>query len=764
MCRLLFAKSLTILICILYPAICLFAQNQDLSKPSDNSNMPEAPFIHLKKTTETIKLDGALDEASWFVGIPAKDFVQYFPTDSTQAENQTEIYMTYDEDHLYVGVKSYTTGNDFVIPSLKRDYGFGGNDNLSILFDTYNDKTNAFLFGLNPLGVRREALISNGGRSRGSFSSAWDNKWDGTSKIYDGYWIAEFEIPFNTLRFNEGSKKWRFNCYRNDAQINEYSTWIRIPQNQIIMDLTYMGDMIWDEPLTKKGGNVSIIPYVGGGIIRDYEDETQTKPDGTWDIGGDAKIAVTSGLNLDLTVNPDFSQVEVDQQVTNLGRFEIFFPERRQFFLENADLFGGFGLRSVNPFFSRRIGVAQDTSTEINIQNTIYHGARLSGKLNENFRVGVLNMQTAKDGNAALPSFNYSVASLQHKVFDRSSINFIFVNKQAINPENGDPEVFSEYNRVGGLEYRVASKDNRLAGKAFYYQSFEPEKNTEQYFSHGIQLEYLRRNYRVEWAQLFVGNGFNAEVGFVPRNDYMLMSPEVQWYFYPQKGMLNRHGPGFDYNIYLKVGKDGNEYLDSYARSDQGIELYWDFRFQNNTRANIKYNHQYVFLFDDFDPTRVQEDDVFLAAGTEYNYSFFELEYNSDRRKIFSYRVEPTIGEFFNGFRAGVSGNFSFRYQPFGSIALSYNYNYIKLDAPFESSSLFLIGPRIDLTFTKKLFLTTFIQYNNQSENLNVNTRFQWRFQPVSDFFLVYTDNYGTNPFSERNRAIVAKLTYWLNL
>jgi hypothetical protein len=169
-------------------------------------------------------------------------------------------------------------------------------------------------------------------------------------------------------------------------------------------------------------------------------------------------------------------------------------------------------------------------------------------------------------------------------------------------------------------------------------------------------------------------------------------------------------------------------------------------------------------LFDDFDPTRVQEDDVFLAAGTEYNYSFFELEYNSDRRKIFSYRVEPTIGEFFNGFRAGVSGNFSFRYQPFGSIALSYNYNYIKLDAPFESSSLFLIGPRIDLTFTKKLFLTTFIQYNNQSENLNVNTRFQWRFQPVSDFFLVYTDNYGTNPFSERNRAIVAKLTYWLNL
>lgn len=741
--------------------IFLSAQN---SAPGNNGDASDMPFIHLKKTTETFVLDGILDEKAWRTGVPAKNFMQYFPSDSTQAQGQTEIYMTYDDENLYVGVKCYTTGNDFVIPSLKRDYGFGGNDNVSILFDTYNDKTNAFLFGLNPLGVRREALISNGGRNRGSFSSAWDNKWDGNSKIYDDYWIAEYKIPFNTLRFNEGSKKWRFNCYRNDAQINEFSTWIRIPQNQIIMDLTYMGDMIWDEPLKKTGRNISIIPYVGGGIVRDFEDETQTKADGTWDIGGDAKIAVTSGLNLDLTINPDFSQVEVDRQVTNLSRFEIFFPERRQFFLENADLFGNFGLRSSNPFFSRRIGVAQDTSTGVNIQNTIYHGARLSGKLNENFRVGVLNMQTAKDGNAGLPSFNYSVAALQHKVFDRSNINFIFVNKQAINPENGDPEVFDNYNRVAGLEYRLASKDNRLAGKAFYFQSFEPEKTTEQYYSHGLQLEYTRINYRAEYAQLYVGNGFNAEVGFVPRKDYMMISPEAQYFFYPKNKILNRHGPGLDYRIFMRVGKDGNEFLDPYGKSDQGIEFFWEFRFQNNTRGRATLTNEYVYLFDDFDPTRQQEDDVFLPAGTDYNYTLFELRYSSDQRKKFFYRVEPTIGQFYNGFRAGINGNFNYRFQPFGSIALSYNYNYIKLDEPFESASLFLIGPRVDLTFTKKLFLTTFVQYNSQLDNLNINTRFQWRFQPVSDFFLVYTDNYGTSPFGERNRAIVAKLTYWLNL
>jgi hypothetical protein len=755
---------LTTLLYLLFFASFLCAQSPENSIPGENGFYSESPSIHLRKTTEKIKIDGVLDEESWYSGIPAKNFMQYFPTDSTQALGQTEIYMTYDEDNLYVGVKCYTTGRDFVIPSLRRDYGFGGNDNLSILFDTYNDKTNAFLFGLNPLGVRREALISNGGRNRGSFLSAWDNKWDGTSKIYDGYWIAEFEIPFNTVRFTEGSTKWRFNCYRNDAQINEFSTWIRIPQNQIIMDLTYMGDMVWDEPLQKKGGNISLIPYATAGMVRDFEDADQTKPDVNWNVGGDAKIAVTSGLNLDITANPDFSQVEVDRQVTNLSRFEIFFPERRQFFLENADLFGNFGLRQVNPFFSRRIGVAQDTSTGVNTQNTIYHGLRLSGKLNENFRIGLLNMQTAKDANAALPSFNYSVAALQHKVFDRSNINFVFVNKQAINPENGDPEVFSKYNRVAGLEYRIASRDNRFAGKAFYFQSFEPEKTTEQYYTHGLQVEYRVREFRAEWAQLFVGNGFNAEVGFVPRRDYLLVSPEAQYYFYPKKGILNQHGPGFDYRIFMRAGKDGNPYLDSYGRSDQGIELYWDFRFQNNTRGRIQFINEYVLLFDDFDPTRQQEDDVFLAAGTDYNYSLVELEYNSDRRKVFSYRIEPTIGQFFNGFRVGVNGNFTYRYQPFGSIALSYNYNYIKLDEPFKAASLFLIGPRIDLTFTKKLFLTTFIQYNSQLGNVNLNARFQWRFQPVSDFFFVYTDNYGTNPFETRSRAIVAKVTYWLNL
>ncbi|MEM8886419.1 MAG: hypothetical protein AAGD28_00410, partial [Bacteroidota bacterium] len=174
-----------------------------------------------------------------------------------------------------------------------------------------------------------------------------------------------------------------------------------------------------------------------------------------------------------------------------------------------------------------------------------------------------------------------------------------------------------------------------------------------------------------------------------------------------------------------------------------------------------------VFLFNNFDPTRLQEDGIFLPAGNTYDYFSLSAGYTSDQRKIFNYELQPTIGQFFNGFRAGLDGQMGVRFQPYGSVALAFSYNHIDLADPFEAKDLWLVGPRIDLTFSKNLFLTTFIQYNNQIDNLNINARFQWRFAPVSDFFLVYTDNYLTDPFSQfsvRNRGIVAKLTYWLNL
>lgn len=729
--------------------------------PGENNSGQLFPSFDIYRVDEAPTIDGELDSL-YFSSDGAHSFWQHFPTDSALAEHQTEIYMIYDDDFLYVATKCYTTQKDYIIPSLRRDYNFSGNDNISILFDTYNDETNAFLFGMNPYGVRREALISNGGRQRGDFAESWDNKWFGEAKIHEDYWVAEFAIPFKTLRFNEGSTEWRFNSYRYDTQTNEISTWTRIKQNQIIMDLGHMGTMHWEDPLKKPGTNVSVIPYVSAGLSRDFEDPSMTSPNWTGGIGGDAKIAITSGLNLDLTINPDFSQVEVDEQVTNLDRFEILLPEKRQFFLENADLFSSFGGRRTNPFFSRRIGVSIDSATGQNVQNKILYGARLSGKVNEDFRVGLLNMQTDKQVESGLPGFNYTVAALQQNVFSRSNISAIFVNKQATGEELGGE--YNPYNRLFGLEYRLATPNNRWTGKAFYHQVFSPE-SVEDKYSHHIQIEYLQPSYRLEWAHLFVGQGFDAEVGFVPRRDYLLLSPEAELLFFPQNKIINQHSLTLDTRFIYKVGSDGSTLLPRYGLSDRQFELMWDFDFADFSRGNITVTQDYIFLLRDFDPTRSQEDDVNLLAGTEHNFTNVSLNYSSDRRRKLSFRLGPNYGSFYSGKRWGAQGSLNYRYQPLGFVSLDYGVNRLVLADPFVPSTVWLVGSRIDFTFTKSLFLTAFVQYNSQFENLNINTRFQWRYAPVSDFFLVYTDNYLFDPFSQyavRNRGLVAKMTYWL--
>lgn len=741
----------------------LSAWAQPPNAPADDA----LPVLTLKRTSEEMVLDGVLAEAAWFQSPPARDFWQNFPADTSLAEGRTEIFMTYDEQFLYVGVKCHSLTRDYVIPSLRRDYSYFGNDNISILFDTFNDRTNAFLFGMNPYGVRREALISNGGRQFDDFAGSWDNKWYGEAQIHDGYWVAEFAIPFKTLRYREGSTQWRFNSYRFDTQTSEVSSWIRIPQNQVIMDLGFMGDMKWEEPLPKAGPNVSIIPYLSASGARDY-DEPGASTNFLANAGGDAKVGITSGLNLDLTFNPDFSQVEVDQQVTNLDRFEVLFPERRQFFLENADLFNSFGISSrVNPFFSRRIGVSIDSETGQNFQNAIPFGARLSGKLNENLRVGLLNMQTARQRQAGLPQFNYTVATVQQRIMSRSNLSAIFSNKQAINPEGNDG-TYNEHQRLVGLEYRIGDQRNRWQGKVFYHHLFTPVDTTVDNFAHGVQVEYLRKKYRVEWAHIYVGDGFDPEMGFVPRKDYLLVSPEAEIYTYPQQGPVSQHTIGFDYRMIYKPGNDGNTALPRWGLADRELELNWEMEFKNSARGNLSLGNTWVFLFNDFDPTRVQEDSLaILPAGSSYNYTFVGGQFRSDQRKTFFYTIEPNVGQFFNGFRAGLEGSFTFRYQPLGFLSLDYAYNHIRLEAPFKPTNLWLIGPRIDFTFSRNVFFTTFVQYNSQFENLNINARFQWRFQPVSDFFIVYTDNYLIDSFSQfavRNRALVAKLTYWLNL
>ena len=705
----------------------------------------------VKFIEDEIIIDGLLDEAIWETAESANNFQQYFPSDSVLAIQQTEIKMLYSNTTLYIGGKINTSGDDYVVPSLERDFRAGGNDNISIMFDTFNDGTNAFLFGANPYGVLREALISGGGANTGGFTTSWDVKWKGESKMYDGYYVIEWAIPLTSFKFKEGETKWRMNSYRFDTQANETSTWMEIPQNQSIFGLAFMGDMVFEKPLGKSRTPIAIIPYLNTVSAKDFETNEQLN---TLSVGGDAKVAIGNSLNLDLTLNPDFSTVEVDNFITNLTRFEVALPERRQFFVDNNDLFASFGSqRDANPFFSRRIGIAEDIDGE-SVENGIIGGIRLSGKINENWRLGLLNIQTEDDISNEIASNNNSVLAIQKKMFSRSNLSFIFVNRETFKDYDFVEET-ERYNRVVGLDYNLASADNTWTGKFYFHKSFAHEIGDDD-SSTGMDLRYNSRNINFGVRGNYIGNDFRSDLGFIRRTDIIAARPFMEYNFWPKKGKLNTHGFRFSPNFIWRPTLD-------YQNTDYTIFSSWSAQFKEQQEVSVRMFNRYTFLTDSFDPTRT-DGALELPGDADYYYTAFELQFRSDRRKVFSYSIEPQYGDFYNGTRFSLEGDMSLRLQPKVSLSLNINYDKITLPEPYPSADLWLISPRINVTFSKSIFWSTLVQYSNQRDNLGFNSRLQWRFAPLSDLFIVYNDNYFVNTFMPRSRSVNLKFTYWLNI
>ena len=613
--------------------------------------------VNVSYINEEIKLDAVLNEASWYKKKPATDFWQYFPTDTLQAKNQSEITMLFDDHNLYIGIKVYSSGNNYIIPSLKRDFRAGGSDNITLLFDTYNDGSNAFLFGINPEGVMREALVSGGGKELRGFTTSWDTKWESVTKQYDDYYISEWEIPLSAFKYKEGETRWRFNSYMFDTQSNERTTWIQIPQNQFIFNLAFMGDMVFEKPLGKSKTPISIIPYINTIAVKDYEENEEFYE---LKVGGDAKISISNSLNLDITVNPDFSQVEADQLVTNLTRFEVNLPEKRQFFIENSDLFADFGnSRDANPFFSRRIGIAKNTS-DTYIENDIIGGLRLSGKINTNFRVGLLNVQTKNDSENEIGGNNNTVLALQQKVFSRSNVSFLFINRQDTSNKGFiTPE--EKYNRVVGIDYNLANKDNSWNGKFYAHKSFTANLDSKDY-SAGTRLDYSSKNWRIRASGLYVGENFKSDLGFIRRTDIFKIDPKAEYLLFPKKGEINRHSFSV---VPITVWKPEI----NFQLADYTIISSWNSEFNNTSRLSVTIFNRYIYLFDEFDPSF--SDGTPLAMDTDYNFSNIEFNFQSDTRKLFSFKVKPSIGQFFNGFKYTFDGERLFAFLIFLDDALN---------------------------------------------------------------------------------------------
>lgn len=713
-------------------------------KAQDNPRILHAKFI-----SEPITLDGNLDEPVWRTAEKASDFWQFFPTDSVNAKYQTEVRILYNETTLYVSFRAESSGSDYVVSSLRRDFGGTTNDNVSLLFDTFNDGTNAFFFGVTPYGVRREGQVSEGG---GSFNNTWDIKWQAESTMYEDHYNVEIAIPFTSLKFLEGGTRWRFRAYRWNLQTNEQSTWVRVPQNQPLSSLAYMGELVFEKPLGRSRTPISLIPYLNTIAEKDYE---VGENDLRYKVGGDAKVSIGSGMNLDITINPDFSNVEVDDIFTNLTRFEIQLPEKRQFFIDNSDLFSSFGntFNEAKPFFSRRIGLATDAEDNT-IENPILAGVRLSGKLNEDWRLGFLNIQTAEDIENEIPSNNNMMFVLQRKVFARSNVGVFFINRETFQDYDFMDES-DKFNRVVGLDYNLASANNVWSGRFYGHKSFQPG-DSDGNFSSQAMIEYNTRNYSFVTDVTFVDEEFRADLGFVPRNDIFKHGIFLEKKFYPKSGQIGRHAANF---LMINIWRPGLDF----KNTDKLYRLRWEAEFKDQSAVSMELANNYIYLAEEFDPTRT-DDAVPLPADSDYSFSQARAEYRSNSTKLFTYNGSVTAGQFYNGTSFSAGGQVALRFQPWAQVSLAMNYDGIRLPEPHSDADIWLLSPKVEITFSKSLFWSTLIQYSNQRENLGINSRLQWRFAPLSDLYFVYNDNYYIDPVSPRYRSINLKVTYWINI
>ena len=704
-------------------------------------------------SSEEIKIDGVLDEPIWQTVTSSGDFWEHFPADKNLAKDQTEIKMIFDHKFLYISAKVYTVGDDYNMISLMRDYTSGANDNINFLFDTFSDRNNAFYFSVTPFGVVKDGLLSRGGvEGNKNIDLNWDTFWEAEAKIYDGYYIVELKIPSFAFKYSDHAKSWRFNCYRNDPQSQINTTWAQIPRNRKIQDLGFMGTMVFEEPLEKSRNPIAIIPYALYNLNRDFDTDTK---DSKLNAGGDVKLPIGSSSNLDLTFNPDFSSTNINEGSTNITRFELNLPEQRQFFLDNSDLFSSFGKeKQTTPFYSRRIGYGKDTLKN-DIEVPIIAGARFTGKINDDLRIGVINVQTASDDNNNIPSNNNLVIAVEQQVFKKSNISAFFINRQATDA----PDYVKEkemYNRVFGADFNYFSENNRWDGKVYLHKSYTPEAGNKD-MSAGGYLNYNSRKFISEGNMRYIGGDFKSDLGFIKRTNTAMFNDKFGPKFYPKNEKINMIGTFF-------LG--GIDWQPSTSKiTDWNYSFLYFMKFKNQTELRVEYTRKYTYLDKPFDPTKVPGA-VPLPVG-DYKYGDLFIKYNSDNSKLFSYVAEVRGGTYYSGNKYTGKLTLRYRVQPYFNTYLKATYDYITLPDPHpDATSIVYVGPRFEFTFTKNLYWTTDVQFNSQNEYLGINSRVQWRYRPLSDLFLIYTDGYTSESdnFSPVSRSIFLKVVFWLNI
>ena len=683
------------------------------------------------RVIEPIVVDGVLDEPVWQAAQPATDFLQQIPDEYAPASERSEVRFLFDDEALYVGAIMYDPDPQRLITNeLRRDFSGFQNDVFTLVLDTFMDRRNSYGFMVNPGGAQRDVQAFDNGRSN---DANWNGVWFVRTQVGDDRWTLELSIPFKTLRFPDADvQQWGLNVMRIVRRSYEFSTWAPVPRQLSHYAAGYAGVLSGISGV-QRGRDLRITPFATAQFNGVSSRASRWDRDG--DGGMDVKWGITSSLLLDASLRTDFSQVEADEQQINLTRFSLFFPEKRQFFLENPSSFQ-VGLAAVEderrdlvPFFSRRIGLSPAGQP-----TPVIGGLRLTGRAGPH-GIGLMTVQT--DDFEGTPGANFTVMRLTRDLTSTSSLGAFYFGREA----GGGHEAPSSYNRVGGLDFRISPR-RTLEIEGFAMRSETLGTEDDWAGRTGFRLD--TNAHRARLGLVHIGDAFRHDLGFVRRRGVGSLFGAYERVLRPANAgaMFREHT--------LRVDAD----LTSDSGYDRFLTRIGGANYELSLRDGGSFNARATRTAEHLDAPFTVASDLIIQPG-EYAYDGWRVSYQSDRSAVVSGDAELEGGEFWTGHQRIAGGGLRVRLNEHVAASASLSRNTI--DLPQGSFAANLARLRLDWSFTPRMFLNAFVQYNGQSDSWLTNIRFNLIHRPLSDIYVVWNE---TRLPTDTRRALMLKYTH----
>ncbi len=706
--------------------------------------------VRAVRLSRPLRLDGALDEAHYGEVPPMSGFIQIEPQPGDLAKDQTDVWVSFDDDRVYVSARMWDDQMDRIVATeMRRDSTalFQGNDVVSFVFDPFYDRRNALVFTVNPIGGRSDVQVTN----ERQFSQDWNPVWEVKTGRFDGGWTVEAAVPFKSLRYREGTEQvWGFNAMRVKRSTNEMSLLTKVPPargNSALVQTSFAASLVGIEA-PRAGRNLDLKPYVTSSLTTNRTATPRVSNDPSGEAGLDLKYGVTQGLTADLTLNTDFAQVEADEQQVNLTRFSLFFPEKREFFLENQGLFSFGGVQlsgsfnsagtSTAPilFYSRRIGLNQGRVVPLDV------GGRLTGRAGR-YSIGLVSARAGGEDRtlpSAAPATTFSVVRFKRDVLRRSSVGLIATHRSVA-------QIGAGRNLAYGADGTFAFFDNLAVNTYWARTDTTGRAGAGDQTSYRAQLDYNGDRYGVQIERLAIGADFNPELGFLRRRDMRRSAAHVRFSPRPRNMPSVRR---FRYQAGLTLVDNSAGILESREQ-----EAEFAVEFQNGDQFNVGYSDLYELLPEPFAIAPA----VTLPVGG-YDFRNGSIGFTLGRRRRVSGGVTVEYGTFYDGRRTGVTLSQG-RLSVTRALSLEPTYSLNRVRLAEGAFTTHLSGSRITYTMTPLMFVSALVQYNSASRTLSTNARLRWEYRPGSELFVVYNDERNTTGRgfpALATRAIIVKL------